>query len=100
MKILLCLILIISAVNLFGQNEINLKSKVVDVTVFKDRALVTREANKNLSKGEYVLVFSGMTQDLQDESVRISASGPGVIKILDVKEVINLSSFDEFDWTS
>jgi uncharacterized protein DUF4139/uncharacterized protein DUF4140 len=70
---------------LFAEKNINVESKVIDVTVFKDRALVTREAKKKLSKGDHILVFSGMTQDLQDESVRISAKGTGIVKILDVK---------------
>lgn len=60
-------------------------SKVIEATVFKDRAMVTRSSNVILEKGENELVFSQLTTDLKDESVRISASGNGEIKIVDVK---------------
>lgn len=60
-------------------------SKVIEATVFKDRAMVTRSSNVILEKGENELVFSRLTTDLKDESVRISASGNGEIKIVDVK---------------
>lgn len=61
------------------------ESKVIEATVFKDRAMVTRSADVNLNKGENTIVFSDLTTDINDESVRISATGNGEIKILDVK---------------
>ncbi|MDP2365616.1 MAG: mucoidy inhibitor MuiA family protein [Ignavibacteria bacterium] len=61
------------------------ESKVIEATVFKDRAMVTRSADVNLQKGENTIVFSELTTDIKDESVRISAKGNGEIKILDVK---------------
>ena len=61
------------------------ESKVVEATVFKDRAMVTRSADVNLKKGENQIIFSGLTTDINDQSVRISAKGSGEIKILDVK---------------
>lgn len=85
MKTLWYLIVVIFTATLFGQKAIKQDSKVMEVTVFKDRALVTREATKKITAGEHVVVFSGLTQDLQDESVRISANGAGTVKILDVK---------------
>jgi hypothetical protein len=61
------------------------ESKVVEATVFKDRAMVTRSADVNLKKGENQIMFSDLTTDINDQSVRISAKGNGEIKILDVK---------------
>jgi hypothetical protein len=62
-----------------------IESKVIEATVFKDRAMVTRSADANLQKDENTIVFSNLTTDIKDESVRISAAGNGEIKILDVK---------------
>lgn len=61
------------------------ESKVIEATVFKDRAMVTRSADVNLLKDENTIIFSELTTDIKDESVRISATGNGEIKILDVK---------------
>ena len=63
----------------------NLESKVVEATIFKDRAMVMRLADVNLKMGENQIVFSNLTTDINDQSVRISATGSGEIKILDVK---------------
>ena len=62
-----------------------IESKVIEATVFKDRAMVTRSADVNLQKDENTIIFSELTTDIKDESVRISAIGNGEIKILDVK---------------
>lgn len=60
-------------------------SKVVEATVFKDRAMVTRSADVDLSRGENAIVFSDLTTNLRDETVRISIADERSIKILDVK---------------
>lgn len=61
------------------------ESRVVEATVFKDRAMITRSAEMNLQKGENQIVFSDLTTDINDETVRISTTGSNEIKILDVK---------------
>jgi hypothetical protein len=68
-----------------AQIEHTLDSRVVEATIFRDRALVKRLAKVELSKGKHQLLFSKLTNDLQDKSVRIEASGSGMVKILDVK---------------
>jgi hypothetical protein len=68
-----------------AQQEQKLDSRVISATVFKDRAMITREAEQTFAKGEHTVIFSNLTSDLQDESVRLEAGGPGMIKILDVK---------------
>ncbi len=69
----------------YAQIEHKVESEVIAATVFKDRALITREATLDFQKGEHTILFSNLTTDLQDQSVRIFATGPGIIKILDVK---------------
>lgn len=77
------LFLILSSIS-FAQVK-PVEPKVIEATVFKDRAMVTRSADVNLQKGENTILFSDLTTDIKDESVRISANGNSEIKILDVK---------------
>jgi len=77
------LFLILSAFSLAQLKPV--ESKVIEATVFKDRAMVTRSTDVNLQKYENTIIFSELTTDIKDESVRISATGNGEIKILDVK---------------
>lgn len=77
------LFLILSSIS-FAQVK-PVESKVIEATVFKDRAMVTRSADVNLQKGENTILFSDLTTDIKDESVRISANGNSEMKILDVK---------------
>ena len=65
--------------------EKTVTSNVIEANVFKDRAMVTRLAEVNLHKGENQIVFSDLTTDIKDETVRISAEGNAELKILDVK---------------
>ncbi len=62
-----------------------LDSRVTSATVFTNRAMVVREATVNLSPGLQQLSMSNLTQDLLDESVRISGKGTADVKIVDVK---------------
>ena len=77
------LLLILSSISLAQVKPV--ESKVIEATVFKDRAMVTRSADVILQKGENTILFSDLTTDIKDESVRISANGNSEIKILDVK---------------
>jgi len=79
-------ILVISLVTfLYAQEQEKTDSKVISATVFKNRALVTREAEIHLSKGMHTIIFSNLPVDLIDESVRISTGESDAVKILDVK---------------
>ncbi len=77
------LFLLLSSVCLAQSKTVD--SKVTSATVFKDRAMVIRSAEINLNTGENQIVFSDLTTDIKDETVRIYAEGSGEIKILDVK---------------
>ena len=75
--------LILASLSFAQSNTVD--SKVISATVFKDRAMVTRSAAIYLKKGENQVIFSGLTTDIKDETVRISTEGSSGIKILDVK---------------
>lgn len=77
------LFLILSSFNVAQVMPVD--SKVTEAIIFKDRAMVTRTADVSLQKGENQIIFSNLTPDIKDETVRISANGNGKLKILDVK---------------
>jgi len=79
------LLIIFCAALIFAQDEIKIDSKVISATVFKNRALVAREADMNFSKGKHKIIISNLPVDLIDESVRISTGGSDAVKVLDVK---------------
>lgn len=81
--IIFCLIFLTGMV--YSQEEIKVDSKVISATIFKNRALVTRQADISILSGKHTLIFSNLPADLQNESVRVSAEEDGIIKILDVK---------------
>ena len=84
-RLFLIFLILISGTIICQEKTEKLNSKVIAATVFKNRALVTRQAEIILPSGKHILAFSNLPTDLQDESVRVSAEGNGVIKILDVK---------------
>jgi hypothetical protein len=59
-------------------------SKISQVTVYPDRAMVTRELKQNLSPGRHLLEFSGLPVGIDDRSARVKGQGMAVATILDV----------------
>lgn len=55
--------------------EIVVESRPSAVTVFPDQAMVTRTGKVKLPAGSHTLVFQGLPGSLDEESVRITASG-------------------------
>ena len=63
----------------FGQSNQNVSSKITDVTVFLNRAQVTREAKVQLTSGKTNLVVSGLTSLLDPNSIQVSGKGNFII---------------------
>ncbi len=57
-------------------------SKITSVTVYLDRALVTREVKLNLSPGVHKLVLRDLPGGINDESVRGWGKGTAKVKLL------------------
>ena len=70
---------------LYSQSEFIVNSKVVSATVFRNRALVTRQGGINLPKGISKVIISNLPIDLLDETIRATATGSGTVKILEIK---------------
>ncbi|MEO8285739.1 MAG: mucoidy inhibitor MuiA family protein [Chloroflexota bacterium] len=63
-------------------------TSITDVTVYTDRARVTRRGTTHLSSGEQTLSIQNVPTSLQDDSVRAAGRGAGV-RILGVETVTN-----------
>jgi uncharacterized protein (TIGR02231 family) len=59
-------------------------SRITAVTVYGDRAIVTRTAASELTVGEHVLVFENLPTALLDQSLQASGKGVAGATILDV----------------
>jgi uncharacterized protein (TIGR02231 family) len=59
----------------FGQVEKTVDSKITEVTVFLNRAQVTRVAKTRISDGKTLLLFEGLTSQLDQQSIQVSGKG-------------------------
>ena len=62
-----------------------LPSAIGAVTVYQDRAVVTRQASAELAAGEHELVLEKLPASLQDNSLQVAAKSTGQATLLDVK---------------
>jgi uncharacterized protein (TIGR02231 family) len=76
---LLATALSVSALVAMGQNEKPLDSKITQVTVFLNKAQVTREVKTRLEGGRTSLIIKGLTSQLDPESIQVSGKGSFVI---------------------
>jgi len=60
-----------------------IESKIVGVTVFTDRAQVTREAAFNLQQGEHILILSNLPDQIDPNSIQVKGFGNFILS--DVK---------------
>lgn len=60
-------------------NTIEVKSKISQVTVYADRAVIERTAELELQPGSYSVVFNELPVTLDENSVRAKGTGPAKI---------------------
>ncbi|MCU0419856.1 MAG: DUF4139 domain-containing protein [Cyclobacteriaceae bacterium] len=77
-KILLGLALLL-AMTVHAQSEKATESKITAVTVFLNKAQVTREVKARVESGKTNLVVSGLTAQLDPQSIQVSGKGTVVI---------------------
>lgn len=75
----------ISIVHAADPEVIQLKSTVSAVTVFEDRAMVTRTASPALPTGEYRLLFDKLPDTLVKESIRVKIKEKDNVTLKDIK---------------
>jgi uncharacterized protein (TIGR02231 family) len=76
---LLATALSVSALVASGQNEKPVDSKITNVTVFLNKAQVTREVKTRLEAGKTNLVITSLTSQLDPQSIQVSGKGSFVI---------------------
>jgi uncharacterized protein (TIGR02231 family) len=76
---LLATALSVSALVAAGQNEKPVDSKITNVTVFLNKAQVTREVKTRLDAGKTNLVITSLTSQLDPQSIQVSGKGSFVI---------------------
>lgn len=78
-KIFILLVVTMFYTALFAQQEKKIDSKITDVTVFLNKAQVTREVKTRVDAGKTNLVLSGLTSQLDQQSVQVAGTGGIVI---------------------
>lgn len=81
------LFLLVAVPALAQENEQDIKSKISQVTVFLQGAQITRQAPVTLRSGVTILKFTGISPNLQEQSIQ--AEGSGDLKILSVSFQVN-----------
>ena len=91
MKIVVMVLLIVSVVvpGLAAEQGISAKTKISAVTVYTDRAMVTRTASVDLQAGVCEIRVDNLPANILEESLRVSGSGSASVRIsgMDVKKV-------------
>lgn len=68
-----------------GWTQQKLNTAISDVTVYTDRAAITRSGEIYLNPGEYQFVVSDLPHALQDQSLRVGGTGTAMARISDIK---------------
>lgn len=61
--------------------EIKTDSRIAQVTVYPDSAIITRFASVSLEPGDYQVVFPDIIPDVDENSLRVSARGASEVKL-------------------
>jgi uncharacterized protein (TIGR02231 family) len=78
-KYMLLIPFLIVASTVFAQQEKSVESKISLVTVFLNKAEVTREIKTRIQEGTTNLIISGLTAQLDPNSVQVSGKGKFVL---------------------
>ncbi len=68
-----------------SSGEITVDSKIDKITVYSDRAMITRTASVELNTGEQSLLFHNIPYEIDVNSVRVQGSGDALLKDIQVK---------------
>lgn len=72
-----------------------IKSKITNVTVFKDRAQVYRIGTANIEIGEQSLRFENLPAAVEPKSIQVNGKGKALLKNIKFKEVYHEEITDE-----
>jgi uncharacterized protein (TIGR02231 family) len=83
-RIVLVLPVALLAARSWAADPITVESHITDVTVYPDRAQVTRTAEININSGETRLLFDGLPAALADDSIQAAGKAASQVVIGDV----------------
>lgn len=63
----------------FAQQEKPVDSKITDVTVFLNKAQVTRDVKTRIEAGKTTLILTGLTSQLDQQSIQVAGKGNFII---------------------
>lgn len=92
-KLIACTSLILSVSLAFANNNISVKSKIKNVTVFLNGAQVHREASVLFKKGMYEYVFDSLSPNINTNSIQVSGKGDFII--LDTKYQVDQPNYNQ-----
>jgi uncharacterized protein (TIGR02231 family) len=75
MKNILIVLLAVVSLEVFSQDEKAVDSKITSVTVFLNRAQITREAKTRIEAGKSILRLKGLTSQLDQQSIQVAGKG-------------------------
>ncbi|MCG8572335.1 MAG: mucoidy inhibitor MuiA family protein [Spirochaetes bacterium] len=68
------------------ENSIICDSTISEVTVYFDRAMITRQAKIKLTKGEHLICFDDLPDYLEQNSIQVKGKGSAVLKDIQFRE--------------
>ncbi len=86
-RVLLAIVTCISITGIASENEIKVKSKITEATVFLSGAQVTSEANSSIGAGTSEIVFENLSPSINVNTIQ--AKGEGNFSILSVVHRLN-----------
>lgn len=78
-RINLAITLFLGVLISYGQTEKSIDSKITNVTVFLNKAQVTREVKTRIDAGKMDLILSGLTAQLDPSSIQVAGKGSFLI---------------------
>lgn len=74
-------LLLLPVYNAFSETQ-QAPSRITEITVYPDAAVISRTAALNLETGQQQVVFSDIIPEVDDNSLKVSGSGTAEVKIL------------------
>jgi uncharacterized protein (TIGR02231 family) len=74
-------LILCGAVSFVYASDIEAQSAISQVTVYPDSALLTRVATLKLNPGEYKVIFSNIIPEVDENSLRVTASDTSAVKL-------------------
>jgi len=69
------------------QNKVTLDSRVAAVTVYTDRAQVTRSVTIHCDKGEHQCVFENLPDTIEQKSIQVNGQGGAILRDVAFRQV-------------